>query len=236
MPPCNTSNGQIGGFGITIPPFVKAELNNWIGYIQCKPGDSNHTAAKDGGSGYQHESGGGGPCNWVNILKTGNLLNEMAFVGDTKDTPRVVNATNYLVMHWADPNFSPGWKGAPNATANNHAMFSTMKGLVSLDIHELDGIDWQSDFEEVLLAQQNDDGSWPLCKWDDDKPILSTEWALLTLQKAAPKPPTPPPPVPRVPALSQRGMVIMAALFAALLAWTVRKRAFARKKVGTENR
>ncbi len=34
---------------------------------------------------------------WVNMLKTGNLLQQMAFVGDTVSTPRVQDAIDYLV-------------------------------------------------------------------------------------------------------------------------------------------
>jgi len=65
-----------------------------------------------------------------------------------------------------------------------------MKGLTSLGIHEFcdPPIDWQADFETVLLAEQNpDDGSWPHTYWDyGAKPILSTIWALLTLEKVVP--------------------------------------------------
>ena len=158
-------------FQIPIPQCVKDELNIWIDYIQCKtPGDDY------GGSGYT------APCSWVNILKTGNLLKEMAFVGDTKDTPRVQNASDYICRHWNDTNDDPGWR--PN---NYHAMYTTMKGYVSLGIHETCGIDWQAEFEEAIVDQQNPDGSWSGCKWGD--PILCTEWALLTLQKVVPQNP-----------------------------------------------
>ncbi len=85
------------GFNIAIPQFVKDELNIWIDYIQNDPGpaDDGWEADPDGGSGYT------APDEWVNILKTGNLPSEMAFVGDTATTPRVVNAT-YICRHWND--------------------------------------------------------------------------------------------------------------------------------------
>ncbi|MDI6885632.1 MAG: hypothetical protein QMD22_04660 [archaeon] len=98
--------------GLTIPQFVKTELNIWIDYIQCKEGVP---CTGFGGSGY------GSPCSWVNILKTGNLLKEMAFVGDTATTPRVVNATAYLCCHWNET-ADPGWR--PN---HYQAMYTTMK-------------------------------------------------------------------------------------------------------------
>jgi len=166
-------------FACTIPAFVKTELNIWIDYIQNHvEGDPAH-----GGAGYSV------PWGWVNILKTGHLLYMMAFVGDTAETPRVQDAVAYLVRHWNDPNDDPGWKGAPGQTASYQATLNVMKGLFTLGIHEIDGIDWQSEFEHLLKTQQLDDGSWPSTKWDEGSDrILSTEWALLTLEKVAPPP------------------------------------------------
>jgi len=165
-------------FACTIPAFVKTELNIWIDYVQNDvDGDID-----DGGAGYQ------GPYE-ANILRTGHLLYMMALVGDTATTSRVQDAIAYLVRHWNDPNDDPGWKGTPEQTASYQATLNVMKGLFTLGIHEIDGIDWQSEFEHVLKTQQLDDGSWPSTKWDwgGDR-ILSTEWALLTLEKVAPPP------------------------------------------------
>ena len=160
------------GFGLTIPEFVRRELNIYIDYIQCKTPGTNY-----GGSGYTR------PCEWVNILKTGNLLYEMAFVGDNATTPRVQDAVNYLVRHWNDPNDDPGWKNG-SRTSSYHATYTTMKGLEALGIDTIDGIDWFDDFSDEIVAEQKADGSWPTCKWGDS--ILCTEWALLTLQRAVP--------------------------------------------------
>ena len=173
-------------FGCTIPPEVKVKLNKWIDYIQNDVnGDAN-----DGGSGYA------GPNDWVNILKTGNLLQQMALCGDTyPGVPRVLDAKHYLERHWNDANDDPGWR--PD---NYHAMFTTMKGLASMgiDLIDTDGDgdqddDWFNqepsvgeDFASSLVAQQNDDGSWSGCYWGNN--ILCTTWALLTLEKFAPQP------------------------------------------------
>lgn len=194
------------GFGIEILPWVKDELNYWIDFIQDDI---------TGGSGYTD------PSFWVNILKTGNLLYEMAFVGDTTETPRVIDAVNFIDAHWDDTDYSPGWRGPgpeeeyehpygwdwpdwPNWPACYQAMYTTMKGLEVLrieyisPINDPSGIDWFADFVEVLLDQQNDDGSWPSApffgRWDDGgvyeweywDNILSTTWALLTLEKVVP--------------------------------------------------
>jgi len=168
------------GCGFTVPQFVKDELSFWIDYIQT---DVTGTP-EDGGSGYEF------PGSWVNILKTGNLLQQMALVGDAVGAPRMLDAMDYMERHWYDPSADPGWLGWPGTNADYHATFTAMKGFTSFDIHEFGdpAIDWQADFETVLLAEQLPDGSWPPTSagWDIVPPILSTTWALLTLQKAAP--------------------------------------------------
>lgn len=124
-------------------------------------------------------------------------------MGDTQATPRVQDAIDYLVRHWNDPNDGEpppdaGWRGAglPVEPACQQSTFTIMKGLVSLGLaHEkIGGIDWQADFETVLVAQHNPDGSWPQSFYSDAELTLSTTWALLTLQKAvAAAPDTTPP-------------------------------------------
>ena len=183
-------------FGCTVPQWVKDELNLWIDYIQNDVnGDTD-----DGGSGYRIST------NWVNILKTGNLLQQMAFYGDDSTVPRVQNAIDYLERHWRDANRDPGWGyslSPPSSVPEYQAMFTTMKGLqaIGVDLIDTDGDtvaddDWfnqespvvpPEDFASVLVMQQNADGSWPQCGWDyESNRILSTAWALLTLEKIAP--------------------------------------------------
>lgn len=164
------------GCGLTIPQFVKDELEVWTNYIQS--GDS--------GSGYSDPGGS-------NTLRTGNLLQQLALISATEEDPRVQAALKYLCHHWYDENQDPGWRGPTGGVASYQATFTAMKGFTSLRIHEFCAppIDWQAECEEVLLAQQQDDGSWPQTMWDSgpyygDPPILSTIWALLTLQKVAP--------------------------------------------------
>jgi hypothetical protein len=189
-----------GGFGLTIPAFVYNEVDVWVEYIQCKVLGTNY-----GGSGYTS------PSSWVNMLKTGNLLYEMWFVGDTVTTPRVMAAIDYLKNHWNDTDYI-GWKGPgpggdPTWPACYQTMYCIMKGLEAFAIEEIDGFDWQADFETALIAQQCANGSWPNAPffgasdgrpytlpggwaWDTDN-IISTEWVLLTLEKAVPPPPPP---------------------------------------------
>jgi hypothetical protein len=159
------------GFSCTVPGFVRSELNLWIDYIQNDvDGDTN-----DGGSGYSS------PTSWVNILKTGNLLTELAFVGDPTSSSRVGAAIDYIERHWNDANNDPGWRGSP---ASYLAMYAVVKGLDAYGITTLDvggSVDWFDEMADVLIAQQNVDGSWPAPIWGDS--ILGTEWALLFLQR-----------------------------------------------------
>lgn len=167
---------EIGGFGLTVPPFVKNELNKWISYIQNT----------DGGSGYRS------PSERVNILKTGQLLEEMAFVGDTATTGRVQNAVAYLARHWNDSDMGlqegeHGWKG--KEVSNYQATFTVVKGLVPFQIERISGIDWYGDFATAIVNQQNEAGYWPgegLGAENKANNVLSTAFALLTLMRAAP--------------------------------------------------
>ena len=91
----------------------------------------------DGGSWYSYPGDG----IEANILKTGNLVFEMAFVGDDLTTQRVSDATDYLARYWNDAsgiNTPPGWNGTP---AQYQTMFTVMKGMEYAGIDTFDGID-----------------------------------------------------------------------------------------------
>ena len=177
-------------FGCTIPQWVKTELNAYIEDIQ-DPVDGD---ANDGGSWYECPGDGIG----VNILKTGNLISQMALVGDTPTTQRVIDALDYLARHWGDAsgaNQPPGWDGNP---AQYQVMFCAMKGLEYMGVETFDSIDWYADFADRIVAQQVTTpgptyGSWQISSGRGN-PTIITAWALLTLEKTAP-----PPPVKQVP-------------------------------------
>jgi len=164
------------GFGLTVPDFVKTELSLWIDVIQ----DDVNGDADDGGSWYDPS------WPWVNILKTGNLIYEMGLVGDTAETPRVQDAVDYIERHWSDPGSGgAGWRD------HRQAMFAMMKGLqaMGVDFLDLDGDgvaehDWFAEVAQHLLDTQNPDGSWPADYWADA--LMSTAWALITLEKGVP--------------------------------------------------
>jgi hypothetical protein len=159
-------------FEITVPDGVTGGLDDWIDYIQCDD---------DGGSGYTS------PCSWENILKTGNLLYEMAFVGDNSETDRAQAAIHYIEVHWNDPDWDPGWKGPYYGQDWPHyqAMYCAMKGFEAMGIESItvgdEEVDWYDEFADAIVNTQNEDGSWNPDYWGDA--ILATEWALLTLER-----------------------------------------------------
>jgi hypothetical protein len=187
------AEASVYGFECTIPAFVKSELSRWIDYIQ-NPVDGDEY---DGGSAYYP---GYGPGYWVNLLKTGNLLGEMAFVGDNLSDQRVQDALDYIARHWYDENLTQGW-GWNQPQVQYQAAYCLMKGLTYMGV-AFDGItgvaNWYQDFANEIVPEQNGDGSWsasPAFVWPDGTigemvpPVLSTEWALLTLEMFAPPPP-----------------------------------------------
>jgi hypothetical protein len=67
-------------------------------------------------------------------------------------------------------------------------MYNVMKGLIFAGIMDVNGRGWYMDFADAIVNTQNGDGSWPGDYWGGDE-ILSTAWALLTLEAVAPPPP-----------------------------------------------
>jgi hypothetical protein len=165
-------------FGTTVPQFVKDELSMWIDYIQ---NDVNGDGA-DGGSGYTD------PLNWVNIAKTGGLLAEMKFFGDTTATQRVQDAVDFIDRNWETD-------GEHFLANSYYAFYSVMKGFRLLGIDTIpigvaDGFDWYSDpdngYAQYLVGIQQPDGTWPQGQWSSHP--LSSAWAILTLKKTVVQP------------------------------------------------
>lgn len=177
-------------WGVTIPSFVKSELNFWIDYIQ------NDVT---GGSGY------GSPWDWSgqNVAMTGALLIEQALYGDTWDpantTSRVYKAVALIDSMWDTTATGEWWSGANRQAnfANYYAMYGVMKGFRLLDVETLpSGLDWYSDltrgYAQYLVAKQNPEGSWPQGTWTGwygySSPI-TTAWAILILSPTVIGPP-----------------------------------------------
>lgn len=156
-------------FGCTIPGSLKTNLNNFVNYIQC---------AASGGSGYDL------PCDWVNVLKTGNLLFEMAFLGDTMAVPRAQQALAYIEATWTNTDPQVGWRDP----YQYQAMYCLMRGLGAMGIRTITvggiDVDWYQAFADAILASQDPEGWWEGDIWAGR--LLSTQWALLVLEYVIP--------------------------------------------------
>jgi len=167
--------------GIDIPQTLKDNLSNWVDYIQNADGGSDYHMPNDWGS---------------NLLRTGNLLFQMVFVGDTLATQRVQDAIDYIERHWEDANWDPGWKGpgwSGEDRPHMQAAYCLMKGLESVNIQTLSvggsDIDWFDEMADAIIASQIyggplGDGYWDWDPWGPE--VLATEWALLTLERVVP--------------------------------------------------
>jgi hypothetical protein len=177
------------GFGLEIPSWVLGNLSTFVSSAQDPvDGDQN-----DGGSWYR-------PCvpsgtkKWVNILKTGHLLYELALVGDDSSSTRVQDAIGYIETHWSDTGLQPeagslgsqisfGWKDS------YHAMFTMMKGFEAFGIETVtvggDEIDWYEEVSNVIVSNQNPDGWWihinAGLQEGEEVADLRAAWAMLTL-------------------------------------------------------
>ena len=166
-------------FGSTVPQFVKDELSMWIDYIQIDvPGDWWN----DGGSGYTDP-------DWANIARTGGLLAEMKFVGDTSESVRVNYAVDYIDRLW-----DTDWEHFP---ANSYyAFYSVMKGFRLLGIETISplnnpsGLDWYGDLDrgyaQYIVNDQDPGGAWYEGYWSSHP--LQSAWAILTLKKTVVQP------------------------------------------------
>jgi len=178
------------GFSLSVPQFVKDELGNpglWIDYIQNDVGVGD--PQYDGGSGCYRPNDPDPDCN---ILETGNLLFQMAWYGDDVSTQRVQDAIDYLVRAWNEPGVPIGgwWSDYQGWHGNYQAMFTLMKGLEVYNIDQIDGIDWFDEVTDSIVTTQHANGSWGPDYWDNwsnADTVLSTTWALLTLQKVTPE-------------------------------------------------
>jgi len=150
-------------WGVSAPAFVKSELNFWIDYIQNDVSGCSGYASPD-------------DMSYSYVARTGALLVEMYYFGDTATTPRVQLATTCINNNW-ELGGDFGNKG------DYYAMYAVFKGLALLDITTLPGPgDWHDDYDDWLLAAQQPNGEWPAQGYWFTS-LLDTAYAILILQK-----------------------------------------------------
>ena len=171
---------SLNGFGLTIPGSIYSNLDSFIDTIRETSGSHK------GASVYRFTWRA-----WPNIYKTGNLLYEMALVGDTVNTQRVKDAIAYIEAKWDSS--AAGTHADGGGWKDYQAMFGMMKGLEAFKIEELKtgpGGTLEPWFDEVStyivdnqVAVGSDKGYWD----NEYGAHLGTAWALITLERAVEK-------------------------------------------------
>jgi hypothetical protein len=164
------------GFGVGIPASVLTGLTTWTNTVQISGG------LYDGGSLYNPAG-----TYYINTLKTGNLLYELALTNVPFGNSRVTRAINFISTYWGangGESNGDGWLG------DYQAMFCMMKGLQAYGITAIPGHpDWFDEVSTYIVANQSPDGHWLSTTGEvTGSATISTAFALLTLEKVAPPP------------------------------------------------
>ena len=122
-------------------------------------------------------------------------LKSMIYAGLTHDDPRVKAAWNWITHNWTlDEN--PGIRyGDPNNPKGGddglfyyyHTLARALHAYGEPVITDSKGAkhDWRIELSSKLAGMQQPDGHWEgLQKWMENKPVLSTAYAILALQEA----------------------------------------------------
>ena len=122
-------------------------------------------------------------------------LKSMIYAGLSHDDPRVKAAWSWVTHNWTlDEN--PGIRyGDPNNPKGGddglfyyyHTLARALRAYGQPIITDSKGVkhDWRVELIEKLSTQQSADGHWTgIQKWMENKPILSTAYAILALQEA----------------------------------------------------
>lgn len=158
--------GYAQAFGATIPQFVKDELTHWIGIIQSPAGYSYY---KPPASGWPDPYGD-------ELLRTGNLLYQMALVGMPVGDANVQSALTWIENNW-------------DLSGNSYQRaFCLMKGLEAYGITDEITVgvsgDWFDELSTYIVTTQNPVGNWPSDPHDWPDPyVMTAAWALLTLER-----------------------------------------------------
>jgi len=119
----------------------------------------------------------------------------MIYAGLSKDDPRVKAAWKWVTHNWTlDENPGVKFGDAKNPKGGDDGLFYYYHTLARA-LHAYgepvitdakgDKHDWRLELLQKLSAQQAADGHWTgLQKWMEDKPTLSTAYAILAIQEA----------------------------------------------------
>jgi hypothetical protein len=154
-----------------------------------------YTQQPNGGWGYHHGE------FWSDNSNTGYAVLGLMYAQNKFGLAIPENVTNSL-NNWIDyiqcdenggsndANWDPGWMGWAGQWPEFQTTYTMMKGFESMGIPEINvsgtKVDWYDVVSTAIVSCQNEDGSWNYTVWGDE--LLSTEWALLTLERTVEKP------------------------------------------------
>lgn len=148
-------------FGTAVPPYVKSELEIYLGVDQ----DS------DGGFGYTAPGG--------NVARTGAGIACLAWINAPAADSRVTKAIDFINNRWTSDNMG-----------NLYAMYAVMKGMRGFepDIKMLGSHDWYAEYADFLINTQAVDGSWTSSTWYE-KPLSTATGVLILTPEVFQAPP-----------------------------------------------
>jgi len=122
-------------------------------------------------------------------------LKSMIYAGLSKDDPRVKAAWKWITNNWSldeNPGIKFGDANNPKGSTDGlfyyyHTLARALHAYGEPIITDAQGNkhDWRVELIQKLAEQQQPDGSWTgQQKWMENKPILSTAYAVLALQEA----------------------------------------------------
>lgn len=163
-------------FFCDVPHTVPVGLENWVAFIQNTDGSSGYTSS-------------GQADLYSPMYRTGALLQELAYIKKDISHPIAAKALDYIDKNFDSAYTFPSTHGGYLGRPDYMAMWSIMKGLVTQGIEKVGGRDWYQLYCDRLVSEQEPAGSWPAAAWDNTAHtgnVLSTTFALLVLEKAAP--------------------------------------------------
>jgi hypothetical protein len=128
-------------WNIDVNPGVISQLGHWLDWSKCA----------DGTFGYD------GPGSWCNYQKVGAGLIMLKYVGRPLSDTTVQNALTYAQNNWTST-----YEGNLGNLYSMYGLYKAMKvwGMTDLGSTTNTGMDWEDQYAQNLISNQNADGSW----------------------------------------------------------------------------
>ena len=194
-------------------PAATAGINvDWQRHVQELTATNPFASRNDGGGSYVPGCGTGGFCS--NANNTGSLLFGYGYDGVVEADPKVQAAILFgqdvideyelmkatvrqSIYHFGQERDGTCVIGAPGCTwainfdgGYHYSLWSLSKGLGSyIPANLSDPANWYAKVVDLLLSEQNADGSWPVDGRDDATPIVATGFAVNALGLVGVPPP-----------------------------------------------